>query len=93
METEPNIRPNSGNLMEDGEEGLKEPERSRTQQENLQNQLTWAHPGSQRLNHKAEGMHGTNDLVPYTYVTDVHLGPHMGPLTAGTGAVLAPLVV
>ena len=31
------------NLMEEGEEGSKETERSRTPQENLQNQLTWAH--------------------------------------------------
>ena len=25
--------------------------------------------------------------APYTYVTDVQLGLHVGPLTAGTGAV------
>lgn len=24
---------------------------------------------------------------PYTYVTDIQLGPHVGPLTAGAGAV------
>ena len=30
---------------------LNQPEGSRTPQEDLQNQLTWAHGGSQRLNH------------------------------------------
>lgn len=34
-----------GNLVEDGEKGLKEPERTRTLQANLQTQLTWAHRG------------------------------------------------
>lgn len=36
-----------GNLVEEGEEGLKGPEKSRTPQESLQSQLTGAHRGSQ----------------------------------------------
>jgi hypothetical protein len=40
--------------------------------------------GQQRLNHQPESMHGT-DL--HTYVTDVQLGLHVGPLKAGARAV------
>jgi hypothetical protein len=46
-----------------GGKGMREPERSRTPQENLQNQLTWAHGGSQRLSHQPKSMHGL-DLGP-----------------------------
>ena len=46
-----------------GKEGLKNPERPRTPQENLQSQLTWAHRGSQRLNCQPESVHGM-DLGP-----------------------------
>ena len=76
--------------MEEGGEGLKEPEVSRTLQENLQNQLIWVHGASQRLNHQAESMHGTDLASPthtHTYVTNVQFGLHMGPLTSRAGAV------
>ena len=57
--------------MEDGEEESKEPERSRTMQENPQNQLTWAHRGSQRLNRESRSLY-RSDLGPlyicYTFV-------------------------
>ena len=49
-----------GNPVEEGNEGLKEPEVSRTLQENLQNRLTWAHRGSKRLNCQPENMKGMN---------------------------------
>ena len=40
-------------------------EGSGTPQENLQNQLTWAHEGSQRLNHPWKSMHGLHiDILP-----------------------------
>ena len=45
--------------VEEGEEGLKEPERSRTPQENIQNQLTDTHGGSPlRLKQQAEDLPG-----------------------------------
>jgi hypothetical protein len=62
-DTQPNIMLSSGNLVEEDKEGSKESERSRAPPENLQNQLPWAHRGSQKLNHQAESTHGT-DLVP-----------------------------
>jgi hypothetical protein len=46
-----------------GEEGLKEPERSRTAHENLQ--LFWAHRVSQRLNCQTETMHGKDQDTLY----------------------------
>lgn len=42
------------------EEGLLEPERSRTSQGDLQKQLTGAHWGSRSLNRQAGILHGTN---------------------------------
>jgi hypothetical protein len=41
---QPVLRKNS---VEEGEEGLKKPEGSRTSQKSLQNQLIWAHSSSQ----------------------------------------------
>lgn len=37
---------------------MKEPEGSRKPQENLQNQITYAHRGSQTLNYQPENIHG-----------------------------------
>jgi hypothetical protein len=48
----------SGNLLEEGEEVLKDPERSRTLHKNLQNQVTWNHRGPQRLNQQSKSMQG-----------------------------------
>ena len=48
----------------------------RTPQEDPQSQLTWDNEGSQSL-----------DLDPYTFVANVQLGLHMGPLTIGTEVV------
>jgi hypothetical protein len=53
---QPNIRQNPRTFIEEGEEGLKEPKRSRTLLENLQNQLTWVHRSPQRGNYKPENM-------------------------------------
>lgn len=39
---QPNIRPSSGNPVEEGEERWKEPERSIALHGKLQNQLSWA---------------------------------------------------
>ena len=47
---------------------------------NLQNQLTWAYGGPQRLTHQPKRMHGKN-VGAYTYVTDMQLGLHVGHLT------------
>ena len=69
-----------GNLVEEWRIGLNEQEGSRTPQEDLQSQLIWAHRGSQRLNHQPMSMQRL-DLGPYTFVTDVQLGLHVGPLT------------
>jgi hypothetical protein len=60
---QPNTRRDPGNLTEGGEEVSEEPKGSRTPQENVQNQLTWAHEGSQRLNHQPTSMH-VIDLGP-----------------------------
>ena len=51
---------------------------SRILQNNLQNQLTWAHRGSQRPNNQRE-CRGENQ-TPYTFVADMQLGLHEGPL-------------
>jgi hypothetical protein len=48
-DSQPNIRQSSGSLVKEWRIGLREPEGSRTPQD-LQNQLPWAHGGSQRVN-------------------------------------------
>ena len=62
-----------------GREGqeLREPVVSGIPQEDLENQLTWAHGGSQRLNHKPKSMQRL-DLGPCTFV-DVQLGLQLKP--------------
>ena len=57
------------------EEGLKEPEGSRTPQENLQNQLTWAHRGSEKPNCQPEGVMGWTSAL-CTDVTVVQQSLH-----------------
>ena len=52
---QPIITQSLGKPTEEGEEGLQEPERSKTLQEKPQNQLTWAQRGSQRLNGQPGG--------------------------------------
>jgi hypothetical protein len=71
---QPNIRYSSGGQVEKEEEGLKEPERSRTQ-ENLQNHPSWAHRDAQRLNHQPEIMHGM-DLDPLHVCSFVFIWDH-----------------
>ena len=75
-----------GNLVEEGEEGLNEPKRSRIAQENVQNKLAWSHRGSQRLNHQPESMHGM-DLGPLHICNRCAAWLHVGPLTAGARAI------
>lgn len=48
--TQTNIRCYSGSPVKEREKGLYDPERSKTPQENSQNQITGALGGSQRLN-------------------------------------------
>ena len=73
--------------VEEGEEGLKEPERSRTPQENIQNQLTDTHGGSPlRLKQQAESMRETG-LNPLHTCNRYAAWSSYGILTAGAGAV------
>jgi len=62
-------------------------EGSKTSQEDLQRQLTWDHGGSQRLGHQP-GSTKELDLDPYTSVTNMRLGLHVGSLARGVGVVL-----
>jgi hypothetical protein len=72
--------------MEELGEGLRDPKRTGTLQEDQQCQLTWTIGGSQSLNHQPKYEHGL-DLSPQTlYMTDVQLGHHVGSPTAGAGA-------
>ena len=76
-----------GNIYEEGEERLREPERPRIPKEHLQNQLTWANKGLHRVNQQPESMHG-RDLGHSVYMlTVVQVGFHVGLLTAGAGTV------
>jgi hypothetical protein len=59
---------------------LRELEGSRTPQEDLESQLTWAHGGSERLNHQPKSMQAL-----CTHVADMQLGLHVGPLTIVAG--------
>ena len=61
------------------------PEGSRIPQEDLQSQLTWAHGGSQKLNHQPESIQGLH-LGPLTYIAAMKLAFHVSPLTIGAGA-------
>ena len=65
------------------------PEGSRTAQEDLQSQLTWAHGGSQRLNHESKSMQGLDLGVPHQhiFIADVQLGLHVSLLTIGVETV------
>lgn len=72
---QPTVKQEAERLVEESGEGLRELEGSRTPQEDLLSQLTWAHGGSQRLNHQIKTMHGL-DLGPYTFA-DVQLGLHV----------------
>ena len=75
------------NSLEERDDGLKEPERSRTPQENLQNQLTWAHKGLTETEPPSRKHSLKRPKSFYTYVTDIQLGLHVGLLTAGAGNV------
>jgi len=58
----------SENSVEEEEEGLWEPEGTRTLQENPQHQLTWAHRDSQRLNCQPRSLPETDlDPLPLYY--------------------------
>jgi hypothetical protein len=83
---QPNTRQSSGCLVEESGTGLSELERSRTPQEDLWSQLTWAHWGSQGLKHQPKNMQGL-DLDPLHILTDVQLGLHVCPLRTETRAV------
>ena len=72
--------------MEEGKEGLKKPEKSRTTQENLQNQLAWANGDLQRLNHQPGSMHGT-DLGPLHIYNSCAAGFLYGVPKVGAGSV------
>ena len=53
---------------------LGELEGSRTPQEDLQSQLTWAHESPQRLNHQPKNMQRLDLGPPHTFIADVQLG-------------------
>jgi hypothetical protein len=57
--------------------GLREPEESRTSQEDLQSQLTWVHSGSQRLNHQVKSMQKL-DLSPLHICSRFAVWPSCG---------------
>lgn len=63
-------------------DGIEPARGVKTPQEDLQSQLTWVHGGSQKLNHQSKSMQGP-DLGPYTFVMDMQLGHHGGPLAIG----------
>ena len=67
-------------------EGLKTLKMTGTPQEDQQSQLTWTLGGSQRLSHQPKSTHELNQGHG-TYIADVQLSPHVGPLTTGAGAV------
>ena len=62
-EPQPNIRWSSGDLSEESGEGLWDPKRTGTPQEDQQYQLVWILEGFQRLNHQPKSEHGL-DLAP-----------------------------
>ena len=53
-------RQSSGNPAKERKKGVKEPAGSRTPQENPQNQQTWTHGCSLRLNHQSGSLHWSN---------------------------------
>jgi hypothetical protein len=55
MQRHPDIRWSSGNLTKELGEGLTDPKRIGTPQEDKQSQLIWTLGGSQRLNHQPTG--------------------------------------
>lgn len=69
----------SGNLVEEEEQGLKEPERSRTD-------TIRKHIESTNMSTETESP-ARESAFAYTYVTGIQLGPHVVPLTAGARAV------
>jgi hypothetical protein len=64
--------------VEETEEGLWERERSSTPKRDLHSQLSWAHGGSQRLNHQRACM-------VWTYIADMQFCLHVLPLTIEVG--------
>lgn len=80
----------SGNPVEEGEEGLKEAERSRMPQGNLQIQLSWAHRSSQGLNRQPESMYGM-DLGPVHVCNRCAAGSSCGTPSNKHGLFLALL--
>lgn len=56
-------RKSLGNFAEVGKKGLQAPRGSRLQQENTQNQINWAHKGSQCLHQQPESLHGTEEIA------------------------------
>ena len=72
--------------MEEGEGGLKDPEKSRAPQENLQNQLTlgpWRLTETELTTKEIHGMH----LGCSTYVIHVQLGLQVELLTSRSGPI------
>jgi len=65
---------------------LSKPKGSRTPQEDLQSQLTWALKDSQRLGHQPGSMQGL-DLSSLHIYSNVQLGIRVGLLIIGVGVV------
>ena len=68
--------------MKEWVEGLRVPERSGIPQEDLQSQLTWAHDGTEKLDHQP----WAGPRSP-AHRADMQLGLHMGLLIIGAGSV------
>jgi hypothetical protein len=66
------VRAQGSHVIELGIE-VSKPEGPRIPQEDLQNQLAWAHGGLQKLNHQPKSIHGL-DLAPYH---PPHIHTHM----------------
>ena len=60
---------------------------SRTLQEYPKSQLTWDYGGSWSLGYQPGSMQELGLYPPYTFVTNVLLGLHVGAVTSGIGAI------
>jgi hypothetical protein len=84
--SQPSIKYHSWNFVEELWEGLRNPKRTETPQEEKQSQLTLTLGGSQSLNHQLESKHGL-DLETYTFVANMQFVLHADFSTTGADPV------
>jgi hypothetical protein len=77
-------------LTEELREGLRDPGRTGTPQENQQSQLTQTLGGFERFNHQPKSKHRL-DLGPHTSAADEQLGLHDDSPITGAEAVPEPV--